>query len=60
VIRCYIAATGIVFGLIFAAHIARLFAEGSWLLREPFFIGTTIASLALGVWALVLLTKRPR
>jgi len=60
VIRCYIAATGIVFALIFAAHIARLFAEGSGLLRAPFFIGTTIASLALGVWAFVLLTRRPR
>jgi hypothetical protein len=58
--RCYVAATGIVFALIFAAHIARLFAEGSWLLREPFFIGTSLASLALAVWALVLLTRRPR
>jgi len=58
--RCYVAATGIVFALIFAAHIARLFAEGSSLLREPFFIGTSLAALALAVWALVLLTRRPR
>jgi hypothetical protein len=58
--RCYVAATGIVFALIFAAHVARLFAEGSGLLREPFFIGTSLAALALGVWALVLLTRRPR
>ena len=58
--RCYVAATGIVFVLIFAAHIARLFAEGSGLLREPFFIGTSLAALALAVWALVLLVRPSR
>ncbi len=58
--RCYVAATGIVFALLVAAHVARLFAEGSGLLREPFFIGTSLASLALAVWALVLLVRRSR
>ena len=56
--RAYIAATGIVFALIFAAHIARVFAEGSGFLREPFFIGTSLAALGLAVWALVLLIRR--
>jgi hypothetical protein len=58
--RCYVAATGIVFALIFAAHVARLFAEGSGLLREPFFIGTSLASLALAVWAAILVFRPSR
>ena len=52
--RCYVAVTGVVFALIFAAHVARLWAEGAWLLREPFFIGTSLAALALSGWAAVL------
>jgi hypothetical protein len=57
-VRCYVIATGIAFALIFAAHVARLFAEGSWLLREPMFILTSILSLGLAVWAAVLLIRR--
>jgi hypothetical protein len=58
--RTYVAVTGLIFALIFAAHVARGWAEGSGLLREPFFIATSLAALALGVWALVLLTRRSR
>jgi len=58
--RTYVAVTGIVFALIFAAHVARVWAEGSGLLREPLFIATSLAALALGVWALALLTRRSR
>ena len=57
-IRCYVAATGIVFALIFAAHIARLFAEGSGLLREPFFILTSALALGAAICAVLLLTRR--
>jgi hypothetical protein len=57
-VRCYVIATGIAFALIFIAHIARLFAEGLWLLREPMFIVTSVLSLGLAIWALVLLTRR--
>ena len=56
--RCYIAATGIVFALMFVAHIARVVAEGTWLLREPMIIVTSILSLGLAVWAAYLLFKR--
>jgi hypothetical protein len=56
--RCYVIATGIIFALMFVAHVARVFAEGSVLLREPFFILTTAASLGLAIWAVVLLTRR--
>jgi hypothetical protein len=57
--RAYIGITGLIFALMFAAHVARVWAEGAGLLREPFFILITIAALALSVWAVVLLTKRP-
>ena len=58
--RAYVAITGIAFALIVVAHIARLFAEGSWLLQEPSFILTSLLSLGLTIWATLLLFKRPR
>jgi hypothetical protein len=58
--RAYIGITGLVFALMFAAHIARILAEGSGLLREPVIILTSVVSLGLSIWAVVLLTKRPR
>jgi hypothetical protein len=57
--RCYVIATAIVFALIFVAHVARVFAEGTGILREPMIIVTSALSLGLAVWAVVLLT-RPR
>ena len=57
--RCYIIASGIVFALMFVAHVARLFAEGSGILREPIIIVTSLLSLGLTMWAVVLLIKRP-
>ncbi len=47
--------TGAAFGLLAMAHVARAVAEGAHLAREPFFVLTTIASLALCVWAFRLL-----
>jgi hypothetical protein len=58
--RCYVAATGIVFALMFAAHVARVWIEGTGILREPIIILTTILSFALAVWAVVLLPRRPQ
>ncbi len=57
--RSYIGITGLVFAAIFAAHLARIWAEGTGLLREPFFIFATGLALAFSVWAVVLLSKRP-
>ena len=57
--RCYIAATGIVFALMFVAHVARLFSEGAHILGEPIIIVTSIASLGLAIWAAYLLFRRP-
>jgi hypothetical protein len=46
-VRCYVIATGIVFAIIFVLHIARVFAEGTWILREPVFILTSLLSLGM-------------
>ena len=47
--RCYVGVTGLVFALMFAAHVARVWAEGTGLLREPFFVLITAAALGLSV-----------
>lgn len=57
--RCYVVATGIAFFLIFVAHVARFFAEGTGILREPVFLVTSILSLGIAVWAVILI-RRPR
>jgi hypothetical protein len=43
--------TGAVFGLIVAAHIWRAVAEGPALAKDPFYILTTVAAVALTFWA---------
>jgi hypothetical protein len=58
--RIYIGITGLLFALMFAGHVARVWIEGTQLLSEPIFIVTTLASLGLSVWAVLLLTRRPR
>ena len=58
--RCYIVVTGLVFALMFAAHVARIFAEGAGILREPIIIVTSVLSLGLAIWASVLLFNRRR
>jgi hypothetical protein len=58
--KAYIMTTGAVFGLITLAHIARVFAEGPQLAREPWFILMTLAAAALSVWAVRLVWRTPR
>ena len=58
-VRSYVIATGIIFALMFIAHVARVFAEGTGILREPMIIVTSLLSLGIAIWAVVLL-KRPR
>jgi hypothetical protein len=57
-VRTYVGITGLVFALIFAAHLARVWAEGTGLLRQPLFIVTTGASLAAAICAVLLLSGR--
>ena len=58
--RAYVGITGVIFALIFAAHVARVVAEGTGPLHNPFFILLTVAALALSIWAALLLFRRPR
>jgi hypothetical protein len=56
--KAYVGVTGAVFGLLALAHIARLFAEGTHPLTEPFFLVTTGLSIGACVWAIALFRKR--
>ena len=58
--KAYVMTTGVVFGLITAAHVARVIAEGPRLATEPAFVLLTIVSTALCVWACRLLRLVPR
>jgi hypothetical protein len=49
--RSYVLVSGMVFLLIVLAHVARLFAEGIHLLKEPAFAFTSVLSIALVGWA---------
>jgi hypothetical protein len=59
-LRTYVGITGLIFALIFAAHLARYWAEEPVLLRDTFFVLITGAALGLSVWAVVLLSNRRR
>jgi uncharacterized membrane protein YqjE len=56
--KAYLIVTGAVFGLITLGHIARIFAEGSRLATEPFFLVLTILAASLCVWSIRLLNTR--
>jgi hypothetical protein len=49
--KAYVITSGTVFALVFAAHIWRAIAEGVSQTRNPVFILTTAAALALVLWA---------
>lgn len=49
--KAYVLTTGLVFGLIVAAHVARIVAEGPRLMKEPAFLFTSLLSLGLAIWA---------
>jgi hypothetical protein len=55
----YVVTTGLIFVLIVAAHIARLAAEGSHLLKQPTFLFTSLLSVAMAVWAWRLFRRLP-
>ena len=49
--RAYIVTSGSIFGLIVVAHAARVVAEGTHVVREPFFDAMTVLAAALAIWA---------
>jgi len=58
--KAYLITTGTVFGLITAAHIWRMFAEGSHLATDPVFLLLTVLAAGLSFWAWSLLRRSPR
>lgn len=57
--RAFLLVTAICFALLAAAHVLRLFAEGTGLLGSPVFVLTTLLSAALSAWAAILLRRKP-
>jgi predicted permease len=49
--KAYLITTGIIFALITFAHIARAFAEGPRLAKDPIFILLTFLAAGLSAWA---------
>jgi hypothetical protein len=49
--KAYVIATGIIFALVTLAHIWRAWVEGPGLAKDPWFIGVTVLTVALSVWA---------
>jgi uncharacterized membrane protein len=48
--KAYVVTTGVIFALLVAAHIWRLFVE-SHLATDPYFIMTTVIASLLTIWA---------
>ena len=49
--RAYVIASGLVFGLVVVAHIARVVVEGSQVASSPLFVLGTALALGLSAWA---------
>jgi hypothetical protein len=58
--KAYLITTGLVFGAIVLAHVARVFAEGTWLLGQTDWLLLTLLAAALCVWAFRLLARMRR
>lgn len=58
--KLYLIATAVVFALLAVSHIARMAAEGTYLLSEPIFVITTLLSLSFCVWSILLLRRLPK
>ena len=58
--KAYVTTTGVVFGLLTAAHIWRVIEEGSHLATDPWFVLMTVAAASLSLWAWLVLKRSPR
>jgi hypothetical protein len=58
--KAFIVTAAVAFALLFLAHVARVFEEGTHLLTQPVFLGTTIGSAAACIWAIVILKRGTR
>jgi hypothetical protein len=58
--KAFIATAGVAFGLLFLAHVARIFAEGTHLLTQAIFLATTVGSAGACIWAIIILKRGTR
>jgi hypothetical protein len=58
--KAYLVTSGGVFALVLLAHLARVVAEGPGVARNPWFVASTVAAVAMCVWAIRLLRLLPR
>ena len=58
--KAYLITTGLAFALIIGAHVMRMFAEGSHVALDPWFLLSTALTCGLFVWAMILLRRLPR
>ena len=56
--KLFLEVSGTIFGLITIAHILRIIAEGSYLLRDPWYMLLTLIAAGLSAWAWVLLWRK--
>jgi hypothetical protein len=55
--KAYLITTSAIFGMITIAHVLRMINEGSGVASDPWFVALTGLSVALCVWACLLLAR---
>jgi hypothetical protein len=58
--RAYLWTTGVLFGLVTVAHIARVISESHALARDPYYVALTALAAGMCLWAIRLLRAQPR
>jgi hypothetical protein len=58
--KAYVVTTGVVFGLLVVLHVWRVVAEGTQLMRDPWWVLITAAAAALSIWAFTVARRSPR
>ncbi len=58
--KSYLVVTGVTFALLVVAHISRIAVEGWHVTKDPAFLASTLLSLALFTWAVVLYRRQAR
>ena len=58
--KAYLITTGVVFGGVTVAHVAKVWAEWPGPAKDPFFILLTLVAVCLCAWAFRLLASSPR
>lgn len=55
--KAYVITTGVIFGLLTIAHVARMIGENHGLAEDAWYVAITLATAALCAWAFVVLRR---